>query len=363
MHPVDTPPEPWIFGTFIADIGVRAGREPQGSNVGFDAPFALECPNPMTSRPIFAGSAFAVALSSMTVSSARANDGLSTNIAPFVVAETATPPTGNSPAPLVSGYFESWFDRVDQALATQPHWVAPLITTTPLLVEQFRYDINVQQLGNGAHILNLGTGKGLELIPTTSNEIFVSIPPYQERTNIKPVDGFTDWQFLLIKQRLLSANENNGNYVLSAFLAAQAPIGIPAFTNHAYVVSPTLAGGKGFGDFVVQATSGFAVPTAHENSLGTTWANNVTFQYHIAKIFWPEFEVNWTHWLDGTQRGGKDQVFLTIGAVVGAIKLTDRLSLALGAGYQWAVAPQQELKPVLTPTFKNNLIFSARLPF
>ena len=59
------------------------------------------------------------------------------------------------------------------------------------------------------------------------------------------------------------------------------------------------------------------------------------------------------HWLDGTQRGGKDQVFLTIGAVVGAIKLTDRLSLALGAGYQWAVAPQQQLKPGIHPNLQE----------
>jgi hypothetical protein len=315
----------------------------------------------MISQLALARSAF-VALSFVTAGRAYAGDGLLIDTSSPIVAEAAVPSTDNAPTS-IGGYFENWFDRVDQARASQPHWASPLVTTTPLLIEQFRYDVYVEQLGNGAHVLNLGAGKGLELIPTTTNEVYISVPPYEERTNIKPVDGFTDWQFLLIKQRLLSANENNGNYVLTAFLAAQAPIGIPAFTNNAYVISPTLAGGKGFGDFVVQATSGFAIPTTNQGSLGTTWANNITFQYRVAGIFWPEFEVNWTHWLDGTQRGGREQVFLTVGAVVGTIKLTSRLGVALGVGYQWAVAPQQELKPALTPTYRNNLIVTARLPF
>jgi hypothetical protein len=40
----------------------------------------------------------------------------------------------------------------------------------------------------------------------------------------------------------------------------------------------------------------------------TPWATNVTFQYRIAKVITPEVEVNWTQWLDGTQRGGKKGV-------------------------------------------------------
>ena len=263
----------------------------------------------------------------------------------------------------IARYVQTWFDRVDRARASQPHWAAPLITTTPLLIEQMRLDVYDQQLGTGAHLLNLGAGKGLELIPTATNEVFVALPPWQERSNVKPVEGFTDWQFLLLKQRLASANEQDGNYVLTAFLAAQAPIGIPAYTSNAYVVTPTLGGGKGFGDFVIQATSGLAVPSDHESLLGTAWTTNVSFQYKIASLFWPEVEVNWTRWLDGAQRGGKNQVFLTVGAVVGTVRLTDRLGVALGAGYQFAVAPEQELKPALTPTYKNNVVFSARMPF
>jgi hypothetical protein len=128
--------------------------------------------------------------------------------------------SSSGPAGPLKMYFWNWFDRVDAARASQPHWVAPLMTTNPLLVEQFRADFFFQSLGNGARITNLGGGKGLELIPTTSNEVYISVPAYLERENVKPVDGWADWQFLLIKQRLLSANEQDGAYVVTAFLAS-----------------------------------------------------------------------------------------------------------------------------------------------
>lgn len=88
-------------------------------------------------------------------------------------------------------FLGQWFDRVDQARASQPQWAAPLMTTPALLVQQFRYDFWDQHVGNGAQVLNFGAVKGLELIPTT-NEIFVTVPSYQQRDNVKPASGFTD---------------------------------------------------------------------------------------------------------------------------------------------------------------------------
>ena len=76
----------------------------------------------------------------------------------------------------------------------------------------------------------------------------------------KSATGWNDWPFLTIKQRLLSANEQNGNYIVTAFLGFQAPTGITAFTNDAWVITPTIAGGKGWGDFDIQMTLGFADP-------------------------------------------------------------------------------------------------------
>jgi len=40
-----------------------------------------------------------------------------------------------SPTVDLGDYFANWFTRVDEAQATQPHWKAPLTTTTPLLTE------------------------------------------------------------------------------------------------------------------------------------------------------------------------------------------------------------------------------------
>jgi hypothetical protein len=48
-----------------------------------------------------------------------------------------------------------------------------------------------------------------------------------------------------------------------------------AITNKAWVITPTLAGGKGIGDFDIQATVGVPVPTAFESTIGTSLVTNV----------------------------------------------------------------------------------------
>src|SRR5579859_7694770 len=121
-----------------------------------------------------------------------------------------------------SGYFGNWFARVDAAQASQPHWMTPLATVTPRLEEEYRYDQFYQHTGTGATIDNFGGGKGLELIPTETNEIILGVPPYEQRSNTKAAaQGLGDDPVLLIKQRLLSANEESGNYIVTAFLGFQ----------------------------------------------------------------------------------------------------------------------------------------------
>jgi hypothetical protein len=62
---------------------------------------------------------------------------------------------------------------------TQPHWVTPLVTTTPRLEQEFRSDVVWQQTKPGApYSVNLGNSKGLELIPLSNVEIIVGVPPY-----------------------------------------------------------------------------------------------------------------------------------------------------------------------------------------
>ena len=229
--------------------------------------------------------------------------------------------------------------------------MTPLVTVTPRLEQEVRYDQYWQNLGNGGVLDTYGSGKGLELIPTTTNEVLINPPAYQERYNKKPASGWADDQFLIIKQRLLSANEQNGNYIVTAFLGFTAPTGTPAFTNRSWIITPTLAGGKGWGDFNIQATVGIPVPLAHHDIIGTSIATNVALQYHVLQYFWPEFEMNYTYWANGL-RGGKNQIFLTPGLILGRFEIHDRVRFIIGAGYQFAVSPALTKEPVLTPTVR-----------
>ncbi len=167
----------------------------------------------------------------------------------------------------------------------------------------------------------------------------------------------------MVKQRLLSANEQNGDYIVTAFLGLTAPSGNVAFTNNTWVVTPTIAGGIGWGDFDIQATLGVAIPTDGQSTLGTSIATNVAFQYHLLQYLWPEFEINDTKWLDGNERGGKNQILLTPGIIFGRFALGDRLRASLGGGYQFAVSPKWVDTSEQTPAYNHAWIISARMAF
>ena len=64
-----------------------------------------------------------------------------------------------------------------------------MVVVTPRLEEEFRYDQYWEKLGNGADLTSFDAGKGLELIPTTSNEVILNLPPYIDRTIKKPAEG------------------------------------------------------------------------------------------------------------------------------------------------------------------------------
>ena len=97
--------------------------------------------------------------------------------------------------------------------------------------------------------MNIGGGKGLFSRADRDQEFDIGLPTYQQR--YQPGSGFTDLQLLLIKQRLLSAPEDQGNYIVTAALGGLAPTGSALFTNNAYVVTPSLLAGKGLGQFNV----------------------------------------------------------------------------------------------------------------
>lgn len=246
-----------------------------------------------------------------------------------------------------------WLATVSRTQAEQPHWVTPLVTVTPRLEQEWRSDFVSQNQPHGTSTLNYGNGKGLELIPTEHTEIILGVPAYIQHNHSKLQDGFADVNFL-VKYRLLSANEEAGNYILTAFFGASAPTGSHDNSARQAIFTPTLAFGKGWGPFDVQGTLAGRIPDGDVGRLGTPFVSNTAFQYLVADRVWPEFEVNLTHWPNG-DNSGNTEVLLTPGIVVGRLPIWKRLGLTLGTGVQIAATHFH--------TTNSNWIVSVRLPF
>lgn len=251
------------------------------------------------------------------------------------------------------GYFSDWFQRVDKTQAEQPHWITPLATTTPRLEEELRYDELWQENAKGITTNNYDGGKGLELIPFEKVEVIFNAPPVIDHNNPADKNGPGDIAFL-VKYRLLSANEENGNYILTAFLGWSLPTG--TYSNGALhaVITPTIAYGKGIGHFDEQGTFGIGLPVADTKVVGRTYVWNNAFQYRIFRKFWPEVELNSTFFQDG-KNDGKKQNFVTPGLIIGRLHLWNRVGFTIGGGYQIATTHFH--------TNNHNAILSIRFPF
>ena len=191
------------------------------------------------------------------------------------------------------------------------------------------------------------------LIPAKNLEIIIGIPPYIAHNNPRQKDGWGDESFL-VKYRLLSKNEENGNYIVTAFLGATVPTG--SYKNGAAhaVITPTLALGKGWGNFDVVTTAGIQLPVADSSKLGQPIVWNVTGQYRVLRKIWPEVEMNSTFFHNGPNRG-KQQVFVTPGLVLGKFPIWRRLGATVGAGVQVAATHFH--------TYNHATILTMRLPF
>ncbi len=251
------------------------------------------------------------------------------------------------------GYFTDWFARVDKTKQEQPPWITPLATTTPRLEEEYRYDQLWQPNAKGITTDNYDGGKGLELIPCERVELIFNAPPYLVHNDPSVHNGFGDVSFL-VKYRLLSANEKLGNYILTVFLAWSMPTGEYKNGSLHPVITPTIAYGKGFGDFDLQGTLGVGLPTADTNIVGRTYAWNNAFQYRVLRKLWPEIELNSTFFQDG-ENAGQKQNFVTPGLVMGRFRLWKRVGFTVGGGYEIATTHFH--------TTNHNAILSVRFPF
>jgi hypothetical protein len=261
---------------------------------------------------------------------------------------------GPALAPL-ENYFIDWFPRVTQIQSEQPRWVTPLVTVTPRLEEEFRYDQLWQTKENHSSVDDYGYNKGLELIPFDPVEIIIGVPGYEQQNRDPRQFGWADETFL-VKYRIIAGNADNGNYILTAFMGLSVPSGSDSFSSEHYDFTPTIAGGKGWGNFDIQSTLGFSVPDngfVHTGS-GNSLASNTTFQYRVDKFFWPEVEANYTYWPTG-EHEGLNQLLLTPGLMIGRIPISGRVGLTFGMGCQFPVFDHA--------TVHRNVIFSGRIPF
>ena len=247
------------------------------------------------------------------------------------------------PATAQQGFLDTWQSRATATQNQQPHWVTPLVTVTPRLEQEFRTDFVHYHNNSGKEIWNYGNSKGLELIPEKHTEVIFNLPPFFDRSNGEQ-DGFGDISFLL-KERFYSRNEEHGDAIITAFLGATIPTGKNGNGSCCAVVTPTLAVGKGWGNFDVTSTAGGSLPVTNSKGLGHTIAWNNVAQYRlaskgVARFFWPELEAN-TSFYKGGANDGKTQVLATPGIIVGRFPLAHdasgkpkRLGATFGVGEQ-----------------------------
>ena len=142
-------------------------------------------------------------------------------------------------------------------------------------------------------------------------------------------------------------------------------------SNNVVLAQPTIAFGKGWGDFDIQSTLSVQIPVQHyfctptpqctappvgisaERNYGDPVIWNTAFQYHFWKYFWPAVEVSYTYFPNG-QRAGLNQVLLTPELILGRFNLAPRNNLIIGAGYQFAVTKDD-------PQVQNAFVATARL--
>jgi len=161
---------------------------------------------------------------------------------------------------------------------------------------------------------------------------------------------------MLLKYRIISANEQHGAYSLSISLTGTIATGIYKNGSTDASIAPAIYAGKGFGRFDVQSSLSATLPTGDTANLGRIVVWNVVAQYKVGKIFWPEIENNATFYHGGSN-DGKMQDFVTPGLMASKIKLKsdpgNRLALIFGAGEQIATSHYHG--------YNHGLILTARL--
>jgi hypothetical protein len=258
-----------------------------------------------------------------------------------------------------------WQMRAAETQDAQPHWATPVATSTPKIDQAMRVEFSRQANAAGYRTWNLGNSKGLELIASRRVELIFGVPPFFEHAQPGVKNGFGDVWFQA-KYRLAAANEQHGNYAVTAVLYATVPTGKDANGSCCAVVTPAIAVGKGWGRWAMMSTLSGTLPVTNARGLGHTIAWNNVAEYRLgttglARLLVPEVETNSSFYRGGSN-DGKAALFITPGIVVGRIPLSHdamgapgRRALTIAAGEQVALT---HFHP-----YNHELIVSVRMPF
>jgi len=254
-------------------------------------------------------------------------------------------------------FVNAWEKRVRITSSQQPSWAVPVFTPSSGLVQLIRFDAVRQYTPTHTTTWNIDGGKGFNVIPWYKTELDFNLPPFLLHNVRGNVDGPGDFSMLL-KYRFLGANEQKGNYNLSAALAGSAPTGSYKNGSTDGSISPTVFAGKGYRSFDVQSSATMILPTGHTAANGRPIAWNTALQNRVKRIFWPEVEIS-SIFFRGGSHDGKAQTFIAPGFEVSKIKLTsnetNRLAIVFGAGEQIALTHYHSYNHALS--FTSRLVF------
>jgi hypothetical protein len=252
-----------------------------------------------------------------------------------------------------NGPYRSWRRMADREEASEPNWLSPLATTSGRIKDELRYEMWHQTTPTGSTISTFGGGKGLEFIAAPRVQLLLGVPSYIGHSAPSPTDGFGDLP-LMLKFRVASGNESNGDFLVTFLLSATVPSASRPNGAGEAVLTPTLALGKGWRKFDVQTTFGANLPAADTQRLGRQLLWNTTFQYRAGWKLWPEVEANSTFFEQGPS-AGETQTFLTPGLGFGRVRLFRGLRFSMGGGLQIAVTRFH--------TYNHRWMLSVRFPF
>jgi hypothetical protein len=224
----------------------------------------------------------------------------------------------------------------------QPQWAAPLITVSPRIEQGFRADFVRQSLSQSQTTWNLGSTKGLQLIPFRRVELRFSPPTFLIHSNPGTEDGFGDVG-MRVKYRVYSSPAERRNAIATIELAASVPTGKSGNGSCCAVLYPAFEVAKGWRALALTLSAAGSLPVTGTQTLGRQILLNEAVQYHASKLLWVETEFN-SALFRGGKNDNREQTFITPGMVLSRIDLRKKkgtapapLLFTVGAGEQIAL--------------------------